>query len=40
MIKQDLIEEIAKIISGSTEIDTINYYKARIKAKIQVIKQS
>lgn len=32
-VKETQIEEIAKIISGSTEIDTINYYKARVKAK-------
>ena len=33
MMEQDLIEEIAKIINSSTEIDTMDYYKARVKAK-------
>lgn len=31
--KEKQIEEIAKIINDSTEIDTIDYYKARVKAK-------
>lgn len=31
--REKQIEEIAKIISDSTEIDTIDYYKARVKAK-------
>lgn len=28
-----MIEEMAIIISGSTELDTMNYYRARYKAK-------
>lgn len=31
--KQKQIEEMALIISGSNELDTIRYYRARIKAK-------
>lgn len=33
MNKEKQIEEMALIISGSNELDTMNYYKARIKAK-------
>lgn len=30
---EEMIEEMAIIISGSTELDTMNYYSARYKAK-------
>lgn len=30
---EEMIEEMAIIISGSTELDTMNYYRARYKAK-------
>lgn len=30
---EKMIEEMAIIISGSTELDTMNYYSARYKAK-------
>lgn len=33
MKDKEMIEEMAKIINGSTEIDTMSYYKALNKAK-------
>lgn len=30
---EEMLEEMAIIISGSTELDTMNYYRARYKAK-------